>query len=78
MQQLATDGHLSPEIAQAFLEGLPLHVRDALEKNAREINYPVWAVVEMAIAGYLNVDALSFKDLDPAAKRRANLLLEES
>jgi hypothetical protein len=31
----------------------------------------------MAIAGYLNVDALSFRDLDPEAKRKAMLLAEK-
>ncbi|BAY59344.1 hypothetical protein NIES2135_62210 (plasmid) [Leptolyngbya boryana NIES-2135] len=78
LQQLKTEEHLSPEVAQAFLEGLPMHVREALEANARDINYPVWAVVEMAISGYLNEDALSFRDLNPAERKKASQLIEES
>jgi len=29
------------------------------------MNYPVWAVIEMAIAGYLDEEALSFVDCKP-------------
>ena len=45
----AITGHLSPELAQIFLEGLPEPIRAALEMRAKTMNYPVWAVVEMAI-----------------------------
>lgn len=57
--------HLSPELAQTFLEGLPAPIRAGLEARAKEINYPVWAVIEMAIAGYLDEEALSFVDCQP-------------
>lgn len=77
IEQLKTAEHLSPEVAQAFLEGLPSHVREALEANAKEISYPVWAVVEMAIAGYLKEDALSFRDLDAAERQKVSQLLGE-
>jgi hypothetical protein len=66
MQTQATlKGHLSPELAQNFLEGLPVHIRSGLETRAKEIDYPVWAVIEMAIAGYLDEEALSFVDCKP-------------
>jgi hypothetical protein len=63
--QPATTEHLSPELASIFLEGLPDKIRSALELRAKTMNYPVWAVVEMAIAGYLDDEALSFVDCQP-------------
>jgi hypothetical protein len=63
--QPAIAGHLSPELAQIFLEGLPETIRKALEMRAKTMNYPVWAVIEMAIAGYLDEEALSFVDCKP-------------
>jgi len=61
----ATTDHLSPELAQVFLEGLPETIRNGLEKRAKNMDYPVWAVIEMAIAGYLDEEALSFADCQP-------------
>jgi hypothetical protein len=58
-------GHLSPELAQIFLEGLPETIRKGLFMRAKTMNYPVWAVIEMAIAGYLDEEALSFPDCKP-------------
>lgn len=63
--QPATAEHLSPELAHLFLAGLPEKIRSALELRAKAMNYPVWAVVEMAIAGYLDEEALSFVDCKP-------------
>lgn len=63
--QPATVEHLSPELANLFLAGLPEKIRLALELRAKAKNYPVWAVVEMAIAGYLDEEALSFVDCQP-------------
>lgn len=63
--QPAITEHLSPELAQIFLEGLPKTIRKALEMRAKTMNYPVWAVIEMAIAGYLDEEALSFVDCKP-------------
>ncbi|MCU0545119.1 MAG: hypothetical protein MUE44_23590 [Oscillatoriaceae cyanobacterium Prado104] len=63
--QPAIAGHLSPELAQIFLEGLPETIRKALEMRAKTMNYPVWAIIEMAIAGYLDEEALSFVDCKP-------------
>ena len=63
--QLPTTEHLSPELANLFLAGLPEKIRSALEARAMAMNYPVWAIVEMAIAGYLDDEALSFVDCQP-------------
>ncbi|MCL1466129.1 hypothetical protein [Argonema galeatum] len=63
--QPAINEHLSPELAQIFLEGLPENIRNGLEMRAKTMNYPVWAVIEMAIAGYLDEEALSFADCKP-------------
>jgi len=63
--QSAVTEHLSLELAQVFLEGLPEPIRAGLEARAKAMNYPVWAVIEMAIAGYLDEEALSFVDCQP-------------
>jgi len=42
--QPAISEHLSPELAQIFLEGLPETIRHGLEMRATRMNYPVWAV----------------------------------
>ncbi|TAD98249.1 MAG: hypothetical protein EAZ96_24535 [Oscillatoriales cyanobacterium] len=51
----------------AFIEGLKANktIREALSMRAKTMNYPVWAVIEMAIAGYLDEEALSFVDCKP-------------
>ena len=60
-------GHLSPELAQIFLAGLPEHIRNGLEMRAKTMNYPVWAVIEMAICqGHATrTQAISMKRLYP-------------
>ncbi len=63
--QTVTDEHLSPELAKALLQGMPEKIRSGLEARAMAMNYPVWAVIEMAIAGYLDEEALSFVDCQP-------------
>jgi hypothetical protein len=47
------------------LEQLPERIRAALITRAAEIDYPVEAVVEMAIAGYLDSEAIGFADCKP-------------
>ena len=63
--QQTTAEHLSPELADLFLAGLPEKIRAGLEARAQAMDYPVWAVIEMAIAGYLDEEALSFVDCQP-------------
>jgi hypothetical protein len=55
----------TPEAAQVILEQLPGRIRVALINRATEIKYPVEAVIEMAIAGYLDNEALRFADCKP-------------
>jgi hypothetical protein len=40
--------HLSPEVAQAFLDGLPEKIRLGLLAYAAQVNFPIEAVIEMA------------------------------
>jgi len=63
--QPSTAEHLSPELANLFLAGLPAKIQSGLEARAQAMNYPVWAVIEMAVAGYLDEEALSFVDCQP-------------
>ena len=57
--------HLNPVAARMMLAAFPTHVREAFERRAKEIDYPVEAVLEMAIAGFLDGEALSFVDCQP-------------
>ena len=56
---------LTPTAAQAILEHLPERIRLAFIDRASEINYPVEAVVEMALAGYLDSESIGFVDCKP-------------
>ena len=56
---------LSPADAQVILERLPERIRAALIAHAAEIEYPIEAVVEMAIANFLDSEALGFADCKP-------------
>jgi hypothetical protein len=64
MQQL-THQPLSSATAQSFLEAVPEKIKTALTAYAAELDYPVEAVIEMAIAGFLDEDALTFADCQP-------------
>lgn len=57
--------HLSPAAAHAFLDALPDRIKRAIITYAEEIDYPVEAVLEIAIAGFLDPDSLSFSDCKP-------------
>ena len=56
---------LTPTAAQAILENLPERIRLAFIDRASEVNYPVEAVIEMALAGYLDSEAIVFVDCKP-------------
>ena len=62
--ELETIDHLSVA-ARMMLAAFPSHVREAFERRAKEIDYPVEAVLEMAIAGFLDGECLSFADCKP-------------
>ena len=56
---------LSPTAAQVILDQLPKRIKQAFIDRAIEIDYPVEAVVEMALAGYLDREAIGFADCKP-------------
>lgn len=51
--------------AEVILERLPERIRAALIARATEIEYPVEAVIEMALASFLDTEALGFADCKP-------------
>jgi hypothetical protein len=63
---------LSPAAAQIILANLPTRIREAFIDRAAAINYPVEAVVEMALAGYLDSEAIGFVDCHPVGVREAS------
>jgi hypothetical protein len=56
---------LSPADAEVILRHLPDRIRSALVARAADIEYPIEAVVEMAIASFLDTEALGFADCKP-------------
>ena len=56
---------LSPADAEVILERLPERIRAALVARANEIEYPIEAVIEMAIASFLDTESLGFADCKP-------------
>ncbi len=56
---------LSTSDAEVILERLPQRIREALVVRAAEIEYPIEAVIEMAIASFLDTEALGFADCKP-------------
>jgi hypothetical protein len=60
-----TDEHLSPVAAKMILAALPERIQRALLADARETEYPVELVLEMAIAGFLDSESLSLTDCKP-------------
>ena len=64
MQALLLE-RLSPSDAVVILEHLPERIRLALIDKAVEIDYPIEAVLEMAIASFLDTEALGFVDCKP-------------
>ncbi|HEY9711467.1 MAG TPA: hypothetical protein V6D48_24885 [Oculatellaceae cyanobacterium] len=56
---------LSPADAEIILGRLPERIRSALIARSAEIEYPIEAVIEMAIASFLDTEALGFVDCKP-------------
>jgi hypothetical protein len=56
---------LSPADAELILTRLPERIRTALIARAEEIEYPIEAVIEMALASFLDTEALGFADCKP-------------
>jgi hypothetical protein len=59
-------GHLPESAAANLLALLPTYVRDRIEQEAERTGFPTWFILEAAISNYLDPDATSFKDFDPA------------
>jgi hypothetical protein len=57
--QSKTLEQLTPSAAQAILENLPERIRIAFIDRSTEIDFPVEAVIEMALAGYLDSEAIT-------------------
>lgn len=55
----------SPTDAEIILGRLPERIRVALIARAAEIEYQIEAVIEMAIASFLDIEALGFADCKP-------------
>jgi hypothetical protein len=47
---------------KGILNHLPTNIREALETYAKETDLPVEFVIEMAIATFLDIDAVTFSD----------------
>lgn len=56
---------LSSADAKVILGRLPERIQTALIARAAEIEYPIEAVIEMAIASFLDTEALGFADCQP-------------
>ncbi|MBP0020516.1 MAG: hypothetical protein J7647_23550 [Cyanobacteria bacterium SBLK] len=54
--------HLSPEAIDRFVDDLPDYIKIALLKKSSELECPLEATIEMAIANFLDEEALSFED----------------
>jgi hypothetical protein len=63
--QMQLHEQLSRSDAEVILLRLPERIRTALIDRAAEIEYPIEAVVEMAIASFLDTEALGFVDCKP-------------
>jgi hypothetical protein len=63
--QIQLHEQLSLSDAEVILLRLPERIRAALIDRAAEIEYPIEAVVEMAIASFLDTEALGFVDCKP-------------
>ncbi|MBN8564929.1 MAG: hypothetical protein J0L70_30915 [Leptolyngbya sp. UWPOB_LEPTO1] len=47
---------------KSILNHLPTNIREALETYAQETDLPIEFVIEMAIASFLDIDAVTFSD----------------
>ncbi len=63
--QVKPSEQISSTDAETILKCLPDRIQDALIARATEIDYPIEAVIEMAIASFLDTEAISFVDCRP-------------
>jgi hypothetical protein len=60
-----TQETLSATAAKNLFDTLPDKIKTALLAYATEMDYPIEAVIEIAIASFLDEDAVSFADCRP-------------
>lgn len=63
--QVKLSEQISSDDAEIILKHLPDWIQDALISRATEIDYPIEAIIEMAIASFLDTEALSFANCKP-------------
>lgn len=57
---------MKPPQTESLLQiQVPENIRQALEAYATETQFPIELVIEMALAQFLDVDAVTFEDCDP-------------
>lgn len=56
---------ISSKDAEVILKLLPERIRAAIIARSKEIDYPIEATLEMAIASFLDTEAISFADCKP-------------
>ncbi|WP_055075923.1 hypothetical protein [Pseudanabaena sp. 'Roaring Creek'] len=56
---------ISSKDAEVILKLLPERIRAAIISRAKEIDYPIEATLEMAIASFLDTESISFSDCKP-------------
>ena len=56
---------ISSKDAEVILKFLPERISAAIIARAKEIDYPIEAILEMAIASFLDTEAISFADCKP-------------
>jgi hypothetical protein len=54
--------HLTPEAIAVLIKHLPSYVQSALQEKSAELECPIEATIEMAIASFLDQEAFSFED----------------
>lgn len=62
MNPTVTTQHLSTDAVQRVLEDMPDYVKAALLEKSIKLDCSIEAVVEMAIASFLDEEAFSFED----------------
>ena len=65
MIQTSQIEQLSDADAAIIIQRLPERIQTALLSRATEMDYPIEAVIEMAIASFLDTEALGFADCQP-------------
>jgi hypothetical protein len=63
MSQTLVIQHLPPEAVHKLLDYLPDYVKGALQEKASELDCPLEAVVEMALASFLDAESFSFEEI---------------